>query len=208
MKMKKEWIYRTFVIVLGFLFLWIATDGYTTFTIEEKRLNELRESPPQIPNITVQDNKDRTYHFDEFEGKYMFMTFIYTNCSTACPQMEASMQEVFERLDMDKYEDDIVFLSVSFDTERDTVEVLDRYANYFNVDGDSWRMLRVPDDNELENLLDMYGVTVIPEGSSDFQHNTSFYLIKPDGQLLDTLNYREPDEAVEVLEDLLEVGES
>lgn len=206
--MKKEWLYRIVLIVFGLLFLMFATDGYTTFTIEGKRLNELREAPPQIPNITVQDNKDREYHFDEFEGKYMFMTFIYTNCSTACPQMEASMQEVYETIDMDKYEDDLVFLSISFDTERDTVEVLDRYASYFNVDGDNWRMLRVPDDEDLQNLLDMYGVTVIPEGSSDFQHNTSFYLIKPDGQLLDTLNYREPQEAVQILQDTIEVGDS
>lgn len=206
--MKKEWFYRTFLIICGLLFLLVATDGYTTFTIEGKRINTLKEAPPEIPNITVQDNKDRTYHFEEFEGKYMFMTFIYTNCSTVCPQMEVNMQEVFETLDMEKYKDDLVFLSISFDTERDTVEVLDRYAQYFNVDGDNWRMLRVPDDDDLEGLLDLYGVTVIPEGSSDFQHNTSFYLIKPDGQLLDVLDFREPQEAVQAIVNEIEVGDS
>lgn len=206
--MKKEWLYRTILIIFGLLFLMLATDGYTTFTIEGKRLNELREAPPQIPNITVQDNQDRTYHFDEFEGKYMFMTFIYTNCSTVCPQMEVNMQEVFETLDMEKYKDDLVFLSISFDTERDTVEVLNRYADYFNVDGEYWRMLRVPDDEDLETLLDMYGVTVIPEGDADFQHNTSFYLIKPDGQLLDALSYREPQEAVQTIVETIEAGDS
>lgn len=206
--MKKEWLYRTFLIICGLLFLLVATDGYTTFTIEGKRINTLKEAPPEIPNIIVQDNKDRTYHFEEFEGKYMFMTFIYTNCSTVCPQMEVNMQEVFETLDMEKYKDDLVFLSISFDTERDTVEVLDRYAQYFNVDGDNWRMLRVPDDDDLEGLLDLYGVTVIPEGSSDFQHNTSFYLIKPDGQLLDVLDFREPQEAVQAIVNEIEVGDS
>lgn len=206
--MKKEWLYRTFLIICGLLFLLVATDGYTTFTIEGKRINTLKEAPPEIPNIIVQDNKDRTYHFEEFEGKYMFMTFIYTNCSTVCPQMEVNMQEVFETLDMEKYKDDLVFLSISFDTERDTVEVLDRYAQYFNVDGDSWRMLRVPDDDDLQGLLDLYGVTVIPEGSSDFQHNTSFYLIKPDGQLLDVLDFREPQEAVQAIVNEIEVGDS
>lgn len=206
--MKKEWLYRTFLIICGLLFLLVATDGYTTFTIEGKRINTLKEAPPEIPNIIVQDNKDRTYHFEEFEGKYMFMTFIYTNCSTVCPQMEVNMQEVFETLDMEKYKDDLVFLSISFDTERDTVEVLDRYAQYFNVDGDNWRMLRVPDDDDLQGLLDLYGVTVIPEGSSDFQHNTSFYLIKPDGQLLDVLDFREPQEAVQAIVNEIEVGDS
>ncbi len=138
----------------------------------------------------------------------MFMTFIYTNCSTVCPQMEVNMQEVFETLDMEKYKDVLVFLSVSFDTERDTVEVLNRYADYFNVDGEYWRMLRVPDDDDLDTLLDMYGVTVIPEGDADFQHNTSFYLIKPDGQLLDALSYREPQEAVQTIVETIEAGDS
>ena len=111
-------------------------------------------------------------------------------------------------IDMERYGDDLVFLSMSFDTERDTVEVLDRYAGYFDADGESWRMLRVPDDDDLQEILSMYEVTVIPEGDTDYQHNTSFYLIEPDGRLGEVLDYREVDDAAETIVEAVESDDS
>lgn len=187
--MSKEKTLIVISAIISILFLMLATDGFTTFTIEEKRLNTLKSSPPVIPDIQVEDHLGESYNFSEFEGKHLLMTFIYTNCATACPQMNTSMAELYEMLDTEKYQDQINFLSISFDPTRDTVEVLNRYAEYFNVDGDFWRMLRISDSQELRTLLDLYGVTVIPDGSNDFQHNTSFYLIGPEGQLLEVFSY-------------------
>ncbi|GAA3732261.1 hypothetical protein GCM10022378_20650 [Salinicoccus jeotgali] len=198
--MKKDIISIIVILVLASLLFGISTDGFRIYTIEAERIESLKSEKPDFPDIEVMDNKGRTYPFDHFEGKHILMTFIYTSCSTACPRMEASMQEVYEKLDAVKHKDDLVFLSMSFDPERDTVPVLDRYADYFNADGETWRMLRVPESEDLEAALDTYGVTVIPEGDSDFQHNTSFYLIGPDGGLLEVLDYRDVDAAVEALE--------
>ncbi|CAM4246429.1 SCO family protein [Lacicoccus alkaliphilus] len=198
--MKKDFVISGVILFLGGLLLFFSTNGFTAFTMEAQRLQDLKDRPPEFPNIEVVDNKGRKYDFDEFEGKHMLMTFIYTSCATACPEMSSNMKYVYDMIDPALYEDDLVFLSVSFDTERDTVEVLDRYAGYFEADGGSWRMLRVPDEDDLEDILDMYGVTVIPEGDADYQHNTSFYLIEPDGRLGEVLDYREVGQAVETIE--------
>ena len=64
-------------------------------------------------------------------------------------------------------------------------------------------MLRVPDDKELEKLLSVYGVTVIPEGDADYQHNTSFYILNPEGRLIEVLDYKDPETAAEILEKYL-----
>ena len=136
----------------------------------------------------------------------MLMTFIYTSCATACPEMSSNMKYVYDMIDAGQYQDDLVFLSISFDTERDTAEVLDRYAGYFDADGETWRMLRVPDEDDLSGILEMYGVTVIPEGDTDYQHNTSFYLIEPDGRLGEVLDYRDVDHAAETVLRAVEAG--
>ena len=202
--MKKDFVISGVILFLGGLLLFLSTNGFTAFTMEAQRLQDLKDRPPEFPNIEVVDNKGREYDFDEFEGKHMLMTFIYTSCATACPEMSSNMKYVYDMIDPDLYEDDLVFLSVSFDTERDTVEVLDRYAGYFEADGESWRMLRVPDEDDLGDILDMYGVTVIPEGDTDYQHNTSFYLIEPDGRLGEVLDYRDIDHAAETIVEAVE----
>lgn len=202
--MKKELMVSGVILVLGGLLLFFSTSGFTAFTMEAQRLQDLKAQPPEFPDIEVVDNKGREYRFDEFEGRHMLMTFIYTSCATACPEMSSNMKYVYDMIDMEKYGDDLVFLSMSFDTERDTVEVLDRYAGYFDADGESWRMLRVPEDDDLEEILGMYEVTVIPEGDADFQHNTSFYLIEPDGRLGEVMDYREIDYAAETILEAVE----
>lgn len=204
--MKKDMTAASIILMLGILLFYVTTDGFTAFTMEAQRLQDLKAAPPEFPDIEVVDNKGRSYDFEAFEGKYIFMTFIYTSCASACPEMSSNMKQVYDAVEAEQYGDDLVFLSMSFDTERDTAEVLDRYAGYFEADGETWRMLRVPDDRELQEILDMYGVTVIPEGDADFQHNTSFYLIKPDGQLGEVLDYRDVEAASAMLVNLMEGG--
>ncbi|WP_411843644.1 SCO family protein [Salinicoccus sp. HZC-1] len=204
--MKKDLTVTSIILMLGILLFYVTTNGFTAFTLEAQRIQDLKSAPPEFPNIEVVDNNGRSYDFDTFRGKHIFMTFIYTSCATACPEMEANMKRVYENIDAEQYKEDLVFLSMSFDTERDTVEVLDRYAGYFDADGETWRMLRVPALGDLEDILKTYGVTVIPEGDADFQHNTSFYLIEPDGRLGEVLDYRDVEAASDVLVRRMEGG--
>lgn len=196
-KDKKQVISISFVILFGVLLFFIGTDGFQAFTAESARTKELIDNQPSLPKVTLEDSLKNKYSFDEFKDQYLFMTFIYTACSTVCPVLETNVAEVFEQIP-DKYlGEDIVFLSISFDTERDTPEVLHKYGGYFGMEGDKWRIARVPDDDDLNQLLGDLGVIAIPDGQGDFQHNVAFYLIGKDGHLLDVLNFEDIDGARE-----------
>lgn len=186
---KKNIISIVTVLVFGFVLFYIGTDGFQAYTAETARVHKLVDERPELPQVELEDSKERTYSFDEFEGKYMMMTFVYTRCTTVCPQLEMNFQEVFESIDSDHLGEDIVFLTVSFDPERDTPEILDKYRTYFGSDGDTWRMARVNEQEELDELLDRLGVIVIPDGDGDFAHNVAFYLIDQNGKLMDVLDY-------------------
>jgi|SRR5690625_5223171 len=199
LKNRHQMIALAVVLLFGFTLFYVGTDGFTAFTEETARTNKLMEEQPLLPEVTLQDNKSREYTFSEFEGKYIFMTFFYTACSTVCPQLEMNVAEVYEKIPDEYIGEDVVFLSVSFDPERDTPEILDRYRTHLGSDGENWRMARINDDEELQKLLDEFGVIAIPDGQGDFQHNVAFYIVNKKGYLTDVLDFEDIEGASSTL---------
>ncbi|SET13949.1 protein SCO1/2 [Oceanobacillus limi] len=192
------------VLLFGFGVFYFGTDGFQAFTAETARTNKLIEEKPQFPNVTFEDSKERVYTFDEFENKYVFITFLYTACTDVCPQLEMNMHEVYQRLPVEAIGEDIVFLSISFDPEQDDPRTLEKYRGFFGSDGDTWRMARIPDQAELDRLLDEFGVIVIPEENGIFTHNSAFYLVNREGQLEEVMDYTKPEEAAAKVEQYLQ----
>lgn len=194
--MSKNKLAITFVILFGIILFYVSTDGFHAFTAETARMYELQKEKPKVPSITLQDSMGRTYDFNSFaQDKMTFVTFMYTNCGTVCPQLEMNMAAVYEQIPKQYFEEDISFLSISFDPERDTPPVLNKYRSYFGSDGETWRMARVTNQNELDLLLSTLGVIVIPDDYGNFQHNSAFYLIDEEGKLIEVMDFTKVDVA-------------
>ncbi|UOE55925.1 SCO family protein [Bacillus sp. CMF12] len=194
------------VLMFGVVLFYIGTDGFQAFTAETARVNQLMDEKPQFPDVTLEDNNGRTYSFSEFEGKYVFITFLYTSCGTVCPELEVNMSEVYKRIPEEYIGHDIQFLSISFDPERDDPKTLDTYRKAFGSDGETWRMARIPEQQELDSLLDRFGVIVIPDEYGNFAHNSAFYLVNPKGQLIEVMDYTLIEEAADRVTEILHSG--
>lgn len=192
------------VLLFGSVLFYFGTDGFRAFTAETARTNQLIENKPIFPIVNLEDSKERVYPFTEFQGKYVMITFIYTACSGVCPQLEMNLANVYESIPKKYIDEDIVFLSISFDPERDNPATLDRYRTYFGSDGETWRMARITNTEELDNLLKRFGVIVIPDGEGEFTHNSAFYLVNREGVLVDVMDYQEVDEAANKIISILE----
>jgi protein SCO1 len=197
------------VILFGCALFYIGTDGFRAFTSETARVNKLIGDKPKFPEVSFEDSKGRNYSISEFKGKYVFITFLYTSCTTVCPQLEMNMSKVYDKIPSKYMGKDIEFLSISFDPVRDDPGTLEKYRGYFNSDGETWRMARIPNQAELDSLLKEFGVIVIPDGNGSFAHNSAFYLVDKNGSLLDVLDYKKIDEAANKLVGILkkEAGE-
>ncbi|MUV36557.1 hypothetical protein JNUCC1_00360 [Lentibacillus sp. JNUCC-1] len=204
LKGKESKVALGLVLLFGFLLFFIGTDGFSAFTAETARKHNLIDSQPVFPEVTLEDSQERVYPFSEFAGKYVLITFIYTACTDVCPQLEMNMSEVYQALPEDVLGEDIVFLSVSFDPEQDTPETLSTYRGYFDSDGETWRMARINDQEELNSLLDAFGVIVIPDDNGNFTHNSAFYLVNPEGRLENVMDYKQPEAAAETIRTILE----
>lgn len=197
------------VLIFGATLFYVGTDGFSAYTAETARVNQLIEDKPKFPEVTLEDSQKREYPFTEFKDRYVLITFFYTSCTTVCMDLEMNMSNVFDSLPKQFIEEEIVFLSISFDPERDHPDQLNEYKNYFSSDGETWRMARINDPVELKSLLDEFGVIVIPDDYGNYGHNSAFYLVDKKGFLIDVMDYTKVDEATEKIVTILEaeVGE-
>lgn len=86
----------------------------------------------------VDQNGETVVFPDDFEGAPVVMGFIYTNCPDICSFITANVKKVYEEADNP---DNMQFVLVTFDPERDTPEVLKEYADAFGMDGEPFRFL-------------------------------------------------------------------
>lgn len=194
------------VLMFGFILFFIGTDGFSAFTAETARVQKLMDDIPKFPDVTLEDSNGRKYSISEFEDKYVFITFLYTSCTTVCPELEYNMKQVYDKVPSKYMGKDIVFLSISFDPGRDDPATLNKYKDFFKSDGETWRMARIPDQTELDQLLKNFGVIVIPDEYGNFAHNSAFYLVDKKGSLVNVMDYKKIDEAAKSVVNILENG--
>lgn len=205
--MIKNW-HNTFACFLVLLFgsglFFMGTDGFRALTAETSRVYQLAREKPKFPDVTLEDSKGRIYPISELRDKYVFITFIYTSCTTVCLQLEMNMAQVYELVPRKYIGEDIIFLSISFDPNKDDPATLDKYKDYFNSDGETWRMARISDQAELDSLLKKFGVIVIPDENGNFAHNSAFYLVDKKGSLVNVMDFTKIDEAANTVVSILD----
>ena len=86
---------------------------------------------PNIPLVT-HEGKSVRFFDDLIKGKVVTINFIYTSCPDVCPLETAMLREVQEILG-DRVGRDVFMYSITIDPERDTPEVLKKYAEKFDV---------------------------------------------------------------------------
>ena len=96
-----------------------------------------------VPDFTLTDQAGQPVRLSTIgAGKVVALNFVYTRC--ALPQFCLRASNVFstmQRRFARQYGRDLVLLTLTFDPERDTPEVLATYAARFNADPKMWRFL-------------------------------------------------------------------
>jgi protein SCO1/2 len=89
------------------------------------------------------------------------VTFFYSYCQTVCPRLVGALRNIQAEAGADGYGDDVTFLAITFDPERDTESRLREYAGNMNVDrdADNWYFLRPESVSRAETVVsDEFGV--------------------------------------------------
>lgn len=132
--------------------------------------------------FTLQDGK--LAKLSDYKGKAVVLTFIYTRCPLPnfCPLMDRKFGELAARLQNTPRADQVRLLSVSFDPEHDTPELLTSHAKARNAKMPLWTYA-VSSHEELGKFGPQVGLMYGP-GEKEIMHNLSTVVIGPDGNLV------------------------
>jgi len=116
-----------------------------------------------VPNFTLTDQARRQISFSQLAGKVVAVNFVYTSCAlpTFCYRMANNFGVVQRRL-KDHLGRDLILLTVTFDPQRDTPEVLAHYAQTWKADPKTWHFLTgsLP---EVRRVTSMFGMDFFPD---------------------------------------------
>jgi protein SCO1 len=144
-----------------------------------------------VPDFHLLNQSNRVLHLDQFKGKVVLLTFIYTRCPLAdfCPRMSRNFADVDKALAADSaLYGQTHLLSISFDPAYDTPKVLRSYGgaytgNYTNEKFLHWDFA-APTEKDLPAVTQFFNVGVTPGDGKTLTHSLSTVLVGKDGRIV------------------------
>ncbi len=137
-------------------------------------------------NFTLIDQNNKQVLFPRnVKGKISIVGYIFTNCPDICPLTTNNMRLIQEKVKEEKI-NNVEFISISFDPDTDTPEVLRKFAEIRNLDLTNWKFLTGP-KTIIDSLINKAGVFAVPGDSTVLKSGkTIYYYIHTDRiQLID-----------------------
>jgi len=144
-----------------------------------------------VPDFKLRNQDGRIIHLDQFRGKQLLVTFIYTRCPLPnfCPRVTHNFADIHRQLASNPaLSDKTHLLCVSFDPDNDTPERLRAYgASYIGSDAKDafshWDFA-VPDKPELAKMAQYFDVGMSQGSDNTITHTLSTTLIGQDGKVV------------------------
>jgi len=161
-----------------------------------------------VPDFSLTNQDSKGIHLNEYRGRALALTFIYTRCPLPdfCPLMSSNFTEVDRELQKtpDAYAKTHL-ISITIDPDFDTPDVLQRYGRSYTqdtgrTDFDHWEFATGSKD-EIKSIAEYFGLRYWNDGSQII-HSLRTAVISPDGKLVKLFrgNDWKPSEIVNELE--------
>jgi len=144
-----------------------------------------------VPDFKLRNQDGRLIRLNQFRGKDLLITFIYTRCPLPnfCPLVTRNFANIQRQLSADpKLKGKTHLLCVSFDPEHDTPERLKAYGQeYIGSDAKAafadWDFA-VPDQAALKEMAKFFDVGISNEPDQTITHTLSTTLVGRDGKVI------------------------
>lgn len=164
-----------------------------------------------VPDFTMTSQDGKTFKLSDLKGNVVALTFVYTRCPLPdfCPAMDRKFSELAQKLALSPNRAARVrLISVSFDPEHDTPDVLKKHARIRGVEPPLWTYA-VASHPELLKIAPKLGLVYGP-GRDEIIHNLCTAIIDPQGKLArlevgTTRNKWEPADFVKTIASLIPV---
>jgi protein SCO1/2 len=154
--------------------------GSPVLKVRPKRL----EPGDPVPDFTLTGQDGKPFRLSDLRGKVAVLTFIYTRCPLPdfCPAMDRRFADLATVVNtVPGRADHIRLVSISFDPEHDTPEILGKHAKSRGASPPLWSYA-VASHEELARVGPLLGLIYGP-GKNEIMHNLCTAVIDPEGKL-------------------------
>ncbi|MGH6943753.1 MAG: SCO family protein [Geminicoccaceae bacterium] len=95
----------------------------------------------KAPEFKLEDAGGRQVGLADFRGKVVVLHFIYTSCPDVCPLHAERIAEIQAMVNRTPMREQVQFVSITTDPERDTPEVMRGYGPAHGLDPANWVFL-------------------------------------------------------------------
>lgn len=176
----------TLIICVSVIFQW--TRGLKTFTIFSYTLDKADPVSKTFPDMTLIDHNGEVFNIKD-NNKYTLVNFVYLSCPEVCHKVNNQLEELYHLPKTSQFfPSELQFLTISFDTENDDVDRIDKYRKYF-ISGeiDNWSFAlpyKLDHDNFIQDLNSI-GVWIYQNPESYLiNHSIYLYLLSPDQKIV------------------------
>nr|WP_314169023.1 SCO family protein [uncultured Neisseria sp.] len=135
-------------------------------------------------DFTLTDGDGKPFSLSDLKGKVVILSFGYTHCPDVCPTELLTYSDTLKQLGDQAKDVKVVFVSI--DPERDTPEIIGKYAKQFNP---NFIGLTATGDQSLPVIKQQYRVVSAKVNQKDdsenylVDHSSGAYLIDKNGEV-------------------------
>ena len=189
------------VPILVYLFLKVfGTNHYTLRTympvVEDTGEAMVRNGDTifhQVPDFKLTSQTGNSVSQSDLAGKIYVANFFFASCQDVCKKMSTNLREVQAAFTQ---EPRVKIVSYSVDPERDSVAVLDKYAEAYGANPNTWYFLTGPKEQIYKLAQEGYKVPAMqaPSIIPDFIHSEKLLLIDEEKHVRGIYDGTNPEE--------------
>ena len=174
--MKNRGVGRIAAFAISAAFAW-PSNALCHETRSEQRLSKIGPAP----EFTLTDQDGKRIALKDLRGKVLAITFIFASCADTCPLLTAKMAGLQNRLGAE-FGPQVYFVSITVDPQRDTPEILKRYAEAHRANPAGWAFL-TGTPAEIREVARRYGIFYKKTPRGDVDHTFLTSLVDRSGTL-------------------------
>lgn len=130
------------------------------------------------------DQKGQKTKLSSLRGQTTLITMLYTSCEHTCPMILETMKQVETEVKKTNPRLSLKFITASFDTKKDTPQVLKKMMRTRHLAEDRWTLLRTTDQKAVAQLAKDLKITYAEGKNGHFSHNNVIAALNSEGEVI------------------------
>lgn len=153
-----------------------------------------------IPDFSFINQDSNVVKNESLAGKAYVVDFFFISCPTICPKVKKQMLRLYDEF---QDEPNLVLLSHTIDTKRDTVARLKEYARNLGIEAPRWHLV-TGDESEIYDIADDYFSIAVkdPTAPGGFDHSGRLILVDKDKHVRAFCDGTDPESVDKFMEDI------